>query len=469
MLLLTIWSAAAQPVAQRGCRRSLKPAQLLSRRSQSLPQPGGDFYVGHRHQLTVLVSFADKQFQESNPLEFWNRVFNEPGFHESPFCGSVYDYFLEQSRGQLSLTFDLYHIALPEASTKYRSTATEDENSKYLVSDLIDVLQGMDIDWSQYDWNGDGFVNQLLIIYAGKGQNDGGGSNTIWPHQMWLSQHIDCQPRQVSCGDRQYLVDSYCCVNEITRSSTYGTFGTICHEYSHCFGFPDFYDASGSTKYAGEWDLMSNGNYNNGGFCPPNYSAHERWLMGWQTPVELTAAESVSDMTSDDAYLIRNDGYDQEYYIIENRQQRGWDQSLPGSGILVFHVDYDPAVWLSMEVSANTANLQHYSIFRAGGSSSQSSWPYPYQANDSLTNTSVPAAVLNHLNIDGTRLMSKPLTHMFVSDSGLASFHFMGGSSTAVVLPEASAAGDTLYEFGPIAIVRKPNGSIVKVIKARRP
>jgi hypothetical protein len=50
-------------------------------------------------------------------------------------------------------------------------------------------------------------------------------------------------------------------------------------------------------------------------------------------------------------------------------------------------------------------------------------WAYPYADNDSLTNTSAPAAELNKSNRDGSLLMSKPLTEMTVVN-GLASFRF---------------------------------------------
>jgi len=467
LLLVAMTAAADDAVSLRGCRqakvRQTSPVCRAPRRAGA-QNP----FVGDRRQLVVLASFSDQQFKDSDPLGLWNRIFNEENLKESPFYGSVHDYFYAQSYGQLRLTFDLHEIALSESRLKYRSTSQDDENSKYLVSDLADVLKPLDIDWSQYDWNGDGYVDQLLIVYAGKGQNAGGGSNTIWPHQWWMSQHEGTAPIPVTSGGKEYLIDCYCCVQELYSGNDYGSFGTICHEYSHCFGFPDYY--YGSTSYVHSWDLMDYGNNNNGGFCPPNYSAHERWQMGWLTPVELTEGTTVTGMSAagdqPEAYLIRNDGHGDEYYMVENRQMTGWDQSLPNSGLVVFHINYDEDVWKTG--MPNSPNLQRYTIIPANNSTNyffRSGWPYPNNGNDALTDESTPAATLHYANSGGQKLMSKPLTHITVTD-GVASFDFMGGTSDISQYPTPVAQRPvTLYDLGPIRIVRMPDGHVKKVFR----
>lgn len=381
-----------------------------------------------------MADFSNLPFKEIDPLPLWNRVFNEEGLSESPYYGSVHDYFFAQSYGQFDITFDLQHITLEDEYSKYRSTNENDENSKYLVADITDSLQARGIDWSPYDWDGDGTIDQMLIIYAGKGMNDGGNRNTIWPHQWWLSQHEDCAPKPVQSGDNTYYVDAYCCVQELSGRNTYGTFGTICHEYSHCFGLPDIYYESGSVTY--HWDLMDYGNNNKEGFCPPCYSAHERMLLGWLQPTELTENTMISNMAdtgqNPEAYLIRNEGHSDEFYIIENRQQTGWDQSLPGSGIVIFHIDYDQYTW---EVSYPNSNTRkRYTIIPANNNSRTSYehlWAYPQNDNNLLTNDSSPAATLLNANTDGTMLMSKPITDMQVND-GLASFTFTNAVSSSI-------------------------------------
>jgi hypothetical protein len=219
---------------------------------------------------------------------------------------------------------------------------------------------------------------------------------------------------------------------------------------------------------------MDYGNYNGEGYCPAGYSAHERWLMGWLTPTELTTATTVTNMPalSDNpqAYLIRNDGFQNEYYIVENRQQDGWDASLPGNGIIVNHVDYDEDLWVSTKAYVNTSSRKHYLIFPANNISSATTvfsknWSYPYQKNNSLTNTSTPAAELWNANADGTMLMNKPITNMAVV-GGLASFDFTVNTTGLSAQPSALGAQPTvLYRFGTIDIVRTADGKIQKVLR----
>ena len=455
---VALTTQAADDAPRRGCRVGTPSEQFAPHRAQWTAGSENP-YMGNRRQLVVLASFQDYDFAEGHDatLATWNNIFNTEGYHEAPFTGSVHDYFLAQSYGQFNLVFDLMLVELPGPRSKYQSTYSNDENSQYMVDDIVDKLETEGIDWSLYDWDGDAFVDQLLIVFAGKGMNDGGGSGTIWPHQWWLSQHLDLETadptdhrsyRTVSSGDKTYYVDCYCCVQEMPHSGEPGlTFGTICHEYSHCFGFPDFYN--GSTQYVGQWDLMDYGNNNGDGLCPCGYSAHERMLMGWLAPKELTRGTTITEMAalSDEpqAYLVRNNGAENEYYIVENRQQKGWDEKLPGSGVVIFHVDYDKALWESPSASVNTSGKKRYTIFPANNSSKNSAqkfWAYPYgmtnaqgktwTLNDELTNTSAPAATLNNANADGRLLMSKPITQIAVDVNGMASFVFMDSEVTPV-------------------------------------
>ena len=486
LLLFTITAAAQDAVIRRGCRVGTpRPEGMALRRGAPTgvtKRTGGDFYHGERHQLTVMVEFNDRAFKgdEEATLAQWNKIFNTKNLSEAPFKGSVHDYFYAQSYGNFDLTFDLVYVKVKGDAVKYASN-TNDENSQYLVQDIMEELQTRHIDWSLYDWNGDGFVNQLLIVYAGHGMNDYSGDDLVWPHQWWMSEHLKdgetgvyCDPIPVTYNDKEYKVDCYCALAELTKNNDYGSFGTICHEYTHCFGFSDFYQSR--TSYVGAWELMDKGNYNGDGYCPAGYSAHERWLMGWLTPTELTTESTVTDMPalSDEsqAYLIRNDGFKDEYYIVENRQQKGWDESLPGRGILVFHVDFDPVLWIGVKSYVNTYSRQHYLIFPANNlnftsTSSCKDWAYPYQKDESLTNsltnTSTPAAELWNANSDGTKFMNKPITNMDVQD-GKASFDFMK-SATDIGIQTVTGIPQVLYEYGPLRFVRMTDGTIKKVMK----
>lgn len=493
-------TATAQDVERRGCRRGTpRDQQVLARAPGHRTASDDATYRGERHQLVVLAAFSDLDFEdgEQQALQKWDKVFNAVNYREGSYQGSVHDYYYDQSYGQFSLTFDLIYLRLDQPRARYASTKKDDENSQYLVNDIVDILEHYTIDWSLYDWRGYELVNQLVIIYAGRGMNDGGDQYTIWPHQWWLSQHLKdrqpgvyCEPRTVTSAvdGKEYTIDCYCATQEL--GGRYAPFGTICHEYTHCFAFPDFYYST--TKYVGDWDLLDNGNFNGQGYCPPGFSAHERWLMGWMPLQELTGPETITQMPplSDEpcAFIVRNDGYEEEYYIVENRQQRGWDKHVPGNGLVVFHIDYDAGIWKSADLFPNHPTYtdddgivhpaeKRYTIIPANNSTSPylaDGWPYPYYNNDQLTNTSRPVAELYHPNTDGTLLMNKPLTDISMDDDGRVSFLFMGGA-TAIETPHSSdhstqpsdGCERTLYNLGPVSIVRHSDGTVRKVIKRR--
>jgi M6 family metalloprotease-like protein len=426
-------------------RRRVIRKEMVQRRSASTQDrgPGGNYFTGVKHQLVVLASFADNPFlgDSAATVAQWDSILNAKQYRQAPFMGSLHDYFYDQSYGQFELACDLQFVRV-DSCRRYRSTINHDENSQYLVQDVVATLKQRHIEWNLYDWNGDGYVNQLLIIFAGQGSaygHMGPSYDAIWPHQWWLSMHLKdlkpgyyCDADTVRYQGADFIVDAYCAVQELSMDSTYGSFGTLCHEYTHCFGFPDIYSSSG--KVIGNWDLMDNGNYAGEGFRPVGLSAHEKWLMGWLTPTELTTPVSVTDMPAlaDEpaAYIIRNEAYPNEFYMLENRQKKGWDSELPGSGLAVFHIDYDPEIWLSG--SPNNGNEQHYVLIPANNRtavSASAGWAYPYAAdgntvNDSLTDTSTPAAALWHANTSGQMLMSKPVTQIAIHN-GLASFTFL--------------------------------------------
>lgn len=470
MAMVFTLSAAAQAVADNypmQGRRGTHRTDWVSRRAAKAQDrgPGGNYFKGEKHQLVVLASFANNPFlgDSAATIAQWDKILNTKDLDEEPFFGSVRDYFYDQSYGQFSMICDLQFVRV-DSCRRYRSTITDDENSQFLVRDVIASLKQRDIDWDLYDWNGDGYVNQLLIIYAGQGSAYGGmgpSYDAIWPHQWWLSERqkpgqpgVYCDPDTVRYQDKDYILDAYCAVQELARDSTYGSFGTLCHEYTHCFGFPDFYNYNG--RVIGDWDIMDSGNYSKNGFCPTGYSAHERWIMGWLTPIELTTPFRVTEMPAlsdqPEAYLIRNAAHPDEFYLLENRQKKGWDASLPGSGLVVFHVDYDPYIWLMGE--ANGDSQQHYVIIPANNRTSvysASGWAYPYNTNNALTDSTAPAATLWHANTSGELLMSKPVFDISV-ENGLASFTFLS-VPTDLGSPAAETRAQKIFRDGQLIIL----------------
>ena len=473
LLVFTLTAAADNEHHMlRPCRAAVPPEYAtnpaISRRAP------GDHFIGDRRQLVVITEFNDLKFSEESPLTTWNKIFNTKRLSEEPFYGSVHDYFYDQSYGKMNLQFDLLHISLDEPHATYRSVGISDEGCTILVKDIVDALDGVVTDWSPYDWDGDGYVDQMLVIFAGKGQNSGGDSNTIWANQCWMTAY-DKEPLKVPSANGDLLLDCYCCTPELSSSNDYGSFGTLCHEFSHCLGFPDFYN--GSKSYVGNWDIMDSGNYNFNGFCPTAYSIHERMYLGWVEPQELTETTDISGMqpteVSPESYLIRNDADPNDFYIVENRQQQGWDEGLPGHGLVVFHVIYDEEVW-RIGVP-NTSSIQRYTIVPANNKSSfyySKNWSYPYELRDSLTATSMPASAFE----------GKSLLHISF-DGQLASFTYRQKNPTGIEEIEDSrwAADNAVYDLQGrridvsssksqipntkkgICIVRNKNGEVRKV------
>jgi hypothetical protein len=269
---------------------------------------------------------------------------------------------------------------------------------------------------------------------------------------------------------------------ELWENSARCGIGTICHEFAHCLGLPDIYPTQGSTfSVVDEWDLMDGGNYTNKGWCPPNFSALEKMLLGWATPTELTEPTTITGMKpvseGGATYLIRNSGYTNEYYLLENRQQTKWDYGAPGEGLAIFHVNYDKDKWGSNEVNVSDSHPR-YDLFHADnkdyktwdpanngedkGKYTMDDWlrnrylstsPYPYTnpetqlINDVLNDESTPASTVFNKNAEGALLMSKAISNIRVADDGTISFDFMGGTSGIQPIIEVTDTDNRWYDL----------------------
>ena len=239
-------------------------------------------YIGKKRCLIILVQFSNKKFSMADPKAFYNRVANEEGFSEGNFRGSVKDYFHAQSNGQFDLTFD---IAGPYTLANYEvyganSADDIDKNRQGMIAAACQNAVNDGWNLAPYDWDDDGEVDLVFVLYAGRGEATGGDANTIWPHKSNL-------PMPTAYGDKK--VYTYACSNELATETCVDGIGTICHEFSHCLGFPDAYDTEYKGFYGmGTWDLMCSGSYNGNSYCPAGYTAYEKYAAGWIEPVELT-------------------------------------------------------------------------------------------------------------------------------------------------------------------------------------
>lgn len=314
--------------------------------------------TGSPRSLVLLIEFNDVPFTSiNNPNDFYTRMLNEEGFtHTNGADGSAYDFYKASSMGAFTPKFDVVGPIKLSNDRKYYGgdTPRQDCNVAEVIIEACRMID-KDVDFSQYDTDGDGMVDNVYYFYAGSGQADNSVlKEAIWPHSSNLTNPITLDGVQIK---------SYACSNEL-RCATDGTLstagiGTFVHEFSHVLGLVDHYDSyySGQVFHPGSWDTMATGSYNNNGNTPPLFTAFERSELGWLALTELEAGiDSVSRLpeltTSNFAYRISVPGKPSEYYILENRQQQGWDRFLPGHGMLMWHIDVDTVEW--EKNSANT-------------------------------------------------------------------------------------------------------------------
>ena len=428
-------------------------------------------FKGQKKGLVILVDFPDKQFVSGHDKALYEKITNEKGYSENGFIGSVSDYFSTQSNGQFELTFDVVGPVRASKSYKYYGGSASDGNDEpvdELVKEVCKQIEGQ-VDFTDYDWDGDGEVEQVFLLYAGLGQADGGGNNTIWPHEYSLSLY--------SGGSAITLdgvtIDTYACSCELNGEKGLDGLGTICHEFSHCMGLPDLYDVNyGGNFGMGDFSLMDCGNYLGNGLTPPNYTAWERWFCGWNEPIELSETDTTvtamqSTSKNGETYIIYNPAYHNEYYLLENRQCTGWDINLPSHGLMVSHVDYDPDIWNYNIVNACTEENDEYeqagvsndhqrlTIFHADNEAGSSYYDkngkyntsselhdlYPNGTLDSLTNRSKPAATLYNANTDGSQYMNRGIYNITENSNGDISFDFKIQTAES---PDTTAKGKYL-------------------------
>ena len=222
-------------------------------------------YTGRKKGVVILMQFTDTKFKTANNKAKYNNLLNTPDYSEGSFKGSVADYFRAQSGGRFELEFDVVGPFMAAKNTSYYGSNDSDGLDKHPDELIVEAVKAAnaEVDFKDYDWDGDGQVDQVFVVYAGKGEADGGANTTIWPHMFWLSA------TNKSLTLDGVRIDTYACSNEIDPSGSIEGIGCFCHEFSHCLGYPDFYDTSYSGWFGmGSWDLMDQGSYNGNGFRP---------------------------------------------------------------------------------------------------------------------------------------------------------------------------------------------------------
>ena len=397
-------------------------------------------YKGAKRQLVILVEFSDLQFRPNHDLFFYDRFFNETNFSEGNFEGSVHDYFLCQSNGQFNLFFDVIgpiRLTKPYSYYGYRESGKGiGDNAKDMVFEAISLIDSQ-MDFSDYDWNNDGSVEQIGIVFAGLAYNLGGDESTIWPHKGTIEP----------CFINGMKVADYCCSGELQQIGNQveiNGIGTFCHEFSHCLGLPDTYDGNENAEEAfyglRSWDLMGGGNHNNNRFTPAGYTALDKMLVGWQSPIVLSKDTTVCNMASmnehGDFYMIPNNNEPNEFYLLEYRGKDGWDTYQYGKGMLITHIDMDEQFKKGKVNSSLHNSYERYHIVQADNNSDLTYEGYagdlfPYNGINQFSKRTTPSAILYRANIDGSYYLNKSVKRIRFNGNNTMAFDFYNENSSS--------------------------------------
>ncbi|MDH4035811.1 MAG: M6 family metalloprotease domain-containing protein, partial [candidate division Zixibacteria bacterium] len=284
--------------------------------------------------IVILVDFSDNEMSagvSTTPAQFDSVLFSND--YHNP-TGSMVDYYKENSYGDFVVRGDIlgpYRMTLPYAY--YVGNDDGLSRGPELTADALDSARLHVANWNQYDINNDDICDGLVIIHAGAGAE--AGAVGIWSHKSNIpAVYIDGV--QISA----YTMNPEETGNEISP------IGVFCHEYGHFLGLPDLYDISDAvgSNGLGDWALMATGSYNAGSRQPAHLTAWSKAEIGFLSLLEVNSNMSQVEFPHVEenrvAYRLQNSlSTAYEYWIVENRQQVGFDVGLPSSGLCIYHVD----------------------------------------------------------------------------------------------------------------------------------
>ena len=335
-------------------------------------------YVGSKRGLIILMEFPNLKFINKNKNgktfdvhDMWNDVANKENLKAVNGVlvnGSIRDYFVAQSYGKFAIDFDVKgpytaknKYAYYGRNVDYGGVSFDDRPYEL----IIEACKAADpeVDFKDYDWDGDGEVENIFIVHSGYDEAQTSRNSDIWSHAWTLSEAKDEGDGDGPITIDGILIDSYATSSELDGKSglTFTGIGTPCHEFSHCFGLPDFYDTAGSCFGMFSWDLLDYGSYNGGGGTPAGFTSYERMFCGWLEPRRVGSVADVGELQPlhlhPDAAIIEQFEGSTNYYLVENRVKESWDKFLPSHGLIAWHINYDLEVWKLNRVNVDPNNM----------------------------------------------------------------------------------------------------------------
>jgi len=283
--------------------------------------------IGQLKALVILVDFPDNQSSQ-NKNHYSDMLFSSGTYQN----GSMHDYFAECSYGKLNVTGDVFGwYRMPQNYAYYvdgqNGFGNYPNNVQKLVQDAV-FAANTDVNFSDYDLDGDGIVDALFIIHAGTGAEVTGNANQIWSHR-WSIPPVTL--------DGIKIVD-------YTMEPEDGKIGVFSHELTHVFNVPDLYDTDNSSSGVGKWCLMAAGSWLSGGTVPAHPCAWVKQKLGWVNPINPQAdaiGATLPDVESNEKImkLWTGGANNDEYFLLEYRKKKGFDANLPNEGLLIYHID----------------------------------------------------------------------------------------------------------------------------------
>lgn len=410
--------------------------------------------TGKKKFLLLLMDFPDK------PITFNKSAFdpflNSKGYRKDGNNGSVRDYYLENSFGQLDLTWDVAGVYRAAHASRYYGDESSFAAAELLVEGLEQAAAQYDL--SDYDNDGDGIVDCVHMIYAGYGEEAGAGSDCIWAHSVSVplgSGYI--------CRYDGVQVNSYSCSPELMGNSgnSMTKIGVLCHEVGHVLGASDFYDTdygvNGEYPGSGSWDLMGSGNWNGDGGCPAHSNPYIKiYDYQWASPINVTQAGSYSlTAKSADGFIRIDSKTSGEYFLLECRSKSGFDSDVPGHGLMIWRASENLSRSASGKinashkqqfypVAANATSAIPTSSPKSYGDPDKDSAPFPGSKNvKSFTDETVPS--MKSWSGAATELPITEITENVSSKS--VSFNIAGGGQSGDISNQstmsASATSNT--------------------------
>ncbi len=392
---------------------------------------------GSRKLVCVLIGFQDLKFTKTK--KDFDNLFNQVNYSTGGASGSVKDYYAENSHGKLDLSVTVAGPYVAANKMSYyggNNVNNNDANPRALASEAV-KLADADVDYADFDNDGDGSVDGIYVIYAGYGEEAGASSDAIWAH-AWSF------PTVILDGKR---LNRYSCSAELrgNRGSGISRIGVICHEFGHVLGAPDYYDTNygtgGRFSGTGSWDIMAGGSWNNGGATPAHHNVYTKVkIYNWATAKVLSSKQKVTlknVVDNNTGFYQINTKTKGEYFIIENRQQKGFDLKIPGHGMMIYHVHSGVgAVGNSINATypqrmypvCASASEDPNSSPSSYGSINSGGCPFPGTSKGgSFTDTSTPSS-----KSWAKENTEKPITNIKESN-GVVTFDFMGNSTVTPV------------------------------------